>query len=465
MITKQRSLYISALITDSVLIVVSFLLSAAIAQSFAILLQHVYMFVLLPLLLFVWYFSTASGSFYKDIGSRFYLEQAFQTLRNIALQSVMIVLYIFLVKELLFQRNFLILNAVFLTSFILLRIIVFRKALKRYRDNTKHTRMLLVIGNRKSAENFVQDIRDITALGYSRIEIFSITPDSSQPFEQTLDELQQYIEQNDISEAIIAPSSLSEVEILKVIKICNVYALHTFLLPDFLSLLSRKFSIATVGHYPLIALRTEPLEDIHMQALKRVFDLSLTLVFFLVLGWWIFPLLFLSQKLLNPGPVLYIQKRVGRNNKVFACYKLRSMSISYSDPTSYVPTMKNDLRVTRFGQFLRKVNLDELPQFFNVLKGDMSLVGPRPHAVSFEEKYKEFVDEIKLRHLVKPGITGWAQIHGLRGDISDPELNRLHISKRIQFDIWYVENWSFSLDLKILFITLWQMIGSKNLGN
>jgi putative colanic acid biosynthesis UDP-glucose lipid carrier transferase len=130
----------------------------------------------------------------------------------------------------------------------------------------------------------------------------------------------------------------------------------------------------------------------------------------------------------------------------------------------YQPAKEDDDRITKFGKLLRKANLDELPQLINVLKGDMSLVGPRPHAVSFEEKYKEFVDEIRLRHLVKPGITGWAQIHGLRGDIPDPELNKAHINKRIQFDIWYVENWSFSLDLKIIFITLWQILSSNNQG-
>ena len=464
MITKQRSLYISALIADIVLIIISFLVAAVIAQSWSILLHHGYMFALLPLLIFVWYFSTASGSFYKEIGSRFYLEQALQTIKNIAVQSLTVVLFIFLVKELLFQRNFLILYAIFLMMLILLRIITFRKTLKRYRNSTKHARKLLVIGNQKSAESFVQDIKDITALGYSHIEIFPVTKEDGQPFEHALAELQRYITDNEISEAIIAPSAMSEAQILKIIKLCNVQALHTFLLPDFLSLLSKKFSIATVGNYPLIAIRTEPLEDIHMQVLKRVFDLSLTIVFFLILGWWVFPLLFILQKILNPGPIFYIQNRVGRNNKVFRCYKLRSMATTSSDKT-YQPAMKDDHRVSPFGRLLRKGNLDELPQFFNVLKGDMSLVGPRPHAVSFEEKYQEFVEEIKLRHLVKPGISGWAQIHGLRGDNPDPELNKQHISKRIQFDIWYVENWSFSLDLKILFITVWQILGSKNLGN
>jgi exopolysaccharide biosynthesis polyprenyl glycosylphosphotransferase len=464
MITKQRSLLLSALITDIILIVIAFIGAAAGAQSLFTLRHHPVMFALLPILIFIWYFSTTTGIFYKEIGARFYFETAMELMKNITIQAVVIVLFIFMVKELLFQRNFLIFYTSSLFVLVLLRLIIFRKTLKRYRLHSPNAKKLLVIGNRKSVESFVEDISSITSLGYAQVEIFPIPGTDEKPFEEQLAGLKAYVEANAISEAIIAPSSLNESQILKLIKLCDILALHTFLLPDFLSLLTKKYSISTVGKYPLISIRTEPLEDIHAQAMKRLFDLVFTGLFFLLIGFWFFPLLFLLQKLLNPGPIFYIQKRVGRSNKVFRCYKLRSMAVTSTDAT-YVPAMKDDVRITKFGKFLRKSNLDELPQLINVLKGDMSLVGPRPHAVSFEEKYKEFVDEIKLRHLVKPGITGWAQAHGLRGDIPDPELNKLHISKRIQYDIWYVENWSFTLDLKIIFITVWQIVNSNNQGN
>jgi putative colanic acid biosynthesis UDP-glucose lipid carrier transferase len=463
MITKQRSLLISALVTDVVLIIIAFLSAAVLAQSFATLRQHPVMFALLPLLAFIWYFTTASGIFYKEIGARFYFETAVQLVKNVAMQAFTIILFIFIVKDLLFQRNFLLYYSFFLFVLVLLRLIVFRKALKHNRASGSGAKKLVVIGNRKSAESFVEDISTITSLGYAHIEVFRIPGEPDIPFEQSLIDLQKYVEANGINEAIIAPSSLSETQILRLIKICNVMALHTFLLPDFLSLLTKKYSISTVGKYPLISIRTEPLEDIHLRLFKRTLDLLLTGIFFLFIGIWLFPLLLLLQKLLNPGPIFYIQRRVGRNNRIFRCYKLRTMTVIPPD-APYQPAKEDDDRITKFGKLLRKANLDELPQLINVLKGDMSLVGPRPHAVSFEEKYKEFVDEIRLRHLVKPGITGWAQIHGLRGDIPDPELNKAHINKRIQFDIWYVENWSFSLDLKIIFITLWQILSSNNQG-
>ena len=125
------------------------------------------------------------------------------------------------------------------------------------------------------------------------------------------------------------------------------------------------------------------------------------------------------------------------------------------------PVVENDPRVTRIGKFLRKSNLDELPQFLNVLKGDMSAIGPRPHAIPYDKKYGKVVDEIRLRHNVKPGITGWAQVHGLRGDVVDEEENWKRTTKRIQYDLWYIENWTFTLDIQIILITIWQMIRGK----
>jgi lipopolysaccharide/colanic/teichoic acid biosynthesis glycosyltransferase len=135
-----------------------------------------------------------------------------------------------------------------------------------------------------------------------------------------------------------------------------------------------------------------------------------------------------------------------------------------SDKKSFIPTTKDDPRVTGIGKFLRRSNMDELPQIFNVLFGDMSFVGPRPHPIAFNNAYTELYDEIKLRHLVRPGITGWAQVHGLRGDVVDEVEQRIRTIKRIEHDIWYIENWSFSLDLQIIFLTVWQMIKADTKG-
>jgi putative colanic acid biosynthesis UDP-glucose lipid carrier transferase len=134
------------------------------------------------------------------------------------------------------------------------------------------------------------------------------------------------------------------------------------------------------------------------------------------------------------------------------------MHIKSSSAKEYRATVKDDPRITKLGKILRKTNLDELPQFINVLKGDMSIVGPRPHAISFNNKYSEYVEEIRLRHLVKPGITGWAQINGLRGDVSNEEENKKRTQKRIEYDLWYIENWSMGLDIQIIMLTVWRML-------
>ena len=155
-----------------------------------------------------------------------------------------------------------------------------------------------------------------------------------------------------------------------------------------------------------------------------------------------------------------MQERIGARNKKFKCYKFRTL-YEESSSADFKPVIENDPRITPVGRFLRKSNIDELPQFFNVLKGDMSIVGPRPHAIPYDDKYGKFVEEIKLRHSIKPGITGWAQIHGLRGDVEDEEENKKRTSKRIEYDLWYIENWSFWLDVQIILQTIWQMLRGR----
>jgi len=178
---------------------------------------------------------------------------------------------------------------------------------------------------------------------------------------------------------------------------------------------------------------------------------------------WLVPLAAIITKIFSPGPVFFIQERVGAKNKKFKCYKFRTLTVS-DKKESFTPVFKDDPRITQLGKILRKTNIDELPQFINVLKGDMSVVGPRPHAIPYDDKYGQIVDEIKLRHNVKPGITGWAQINGLRGDVFDEEENIKRTKKRIEFDLWYIENWSFWLDIQIILLTVWKTLRGDTKG-
>lgn len=216
------------------------------------------------------------------------------------------------------------------------------------------------------------------------------------------------------------------------------------------------------GNIPLIAVREEPLSEFHWRFLKRSADIVISSISIVFILSWLTPLIAILNLIYNRGPVFFFQKRYGVQNKLFNCMKYRTMVASKED--EFVPVVENDPRITKLGRFLRRSNIDELPQFINVLKGEMSVVGPRPHSIPFNEIYKDMVNELKIRSWVKPGITGWAQINGLRGDVPDFEENKKRTIKRIENDLWYIENWSFWLDVQIILLTIWQMIKGETKG-
>ena len=200
-----------------------------------------------------------------------------------------------------------------------------------------------------------------------------------------------------------------------------------------------------MGGFHIIHHRKEPLEEIKNKIKKRIFDIIFSLLVIIFILSWLIPLIGILIKLDSKGPVFFIQKRSGRDNRVFGCIKFRSMKVSIEQDTRH--TEKEDRRITKVGAFLRKNSLDELPQFLNVFKGDMSLSGPRPHMLAHTEKYSKVINAFMVRQLLKPGITGWAQVNGLRGEIEALGL----MEKRVEYDIWYMENWSLMLDIKIVF--------------
>jgi len=172
---------------------------------------------------------------------------------------------------------------------------------------------------------------------------------------------------------------------------------------------------------------------------------------------WLMPLMAILIKVNSRGPVFFRQQRSGKGNNVFTCLKFRTMRVNAE--ADELQATKGDVRITGMGRFLRKTNLDELPQFFNVLLGHMSVVGPRPHMLRHTEQYAALIDQFMVRHLIKPGITGWAQVHGFRGETSDT----YKMEKRVEYDVWYIENWSLLLDLKIIVLTLGNMLkGEEN---
>lgn len=224
------------------------------------------------------------------------------------------------------------------------------------------------------------------------------------------------------------------------------------LIPDIKGAIQYNFLVELFGYLPVLKLRQEPLENKANVVIKRIFDILFSSIVIVLVLSWLIPLLGLIIKLDSKGPVFFKQLRPGKDHKPFYCLKFRSMVINGESDT--LQATKNDARVTRVGKFIRKTSIDELPQFINVLLGDMSVVGPRPNLFIHSRDYSQVINNYMVRYFLTPGITGWAQVNGFRGETREPGA----MLNRVQADLWYLENWSILLDMKIIFLTLWQVM-------
>jgi putative colanic acid biosynthesis UDP-glucose lipid carrier transferase len=245
----------------------------------------------------------------------------------------------------------------------------------------------------------------------------------------------------------VSPERMSKIHTL--VREADKQCLRLKFIPDIAGSLAAPYTISYMGgEFPIITLRHEPLEIMSNRFKKRAFDLvfsSLVIVFLLS---WLLPIIAILIKMESRGPVFFKQLRSGRNDEPFWCLKFRSMKMN--DESGQKQATKDDDRITRIGRFLRKSSMDELPQFFNVFYGSMTVVGPRPHMLSHTEEYKAIISQFMVRHFMKPGITGWAQVNGLRGETKAEGA----MERRVEYDIWYLENWTGMLDVKIIFMTI-----------
>ncbi|TSD67722.1 exopolysaccharide biosynthesis polyprenyl glycosylphosphotransferase [Inquilinus sp. KBS0705] len=245
----------------------------------------------------------------------------------------------------------------------------------------------------------------------------------------------------------LSPERMNEYPLLQ--REAERNCLRLKLVPDMSSSMLNHLQVSYLGDFAVLSHRHEPLEDIENRVKKRVFDIVFSLLVIVFILSWLYPIIGLIIKMQSPGPILFKQLRSGKDNKTFVCYKFRSMRMNAGERQA----TKDDARVTKIGRFLRKTSLDELPQFINVLLGDMSVIGPRPHILTMTKEYSQIINQYMVRHFLKSGITGWAQVKGYRGETTDPSL----MQKRIEHDIWYLENWSMGLDLKIVLMTIVQV--------
>ena len=329
--------------------------------------------------------------------------------------------------------------------------------LQIYRSSGKNFRTVIVIGDSKSAQDVVSIFNNNQHLGYRFRGYFSDNKKSLKHRLGTINEGLIFSRENNIDEIYCEVNSVSPAQLKEIINFSNDNKIEFRLIPENKAIYSKNFTKEYFGTIPILKPKKLPFEKIETHLIKRCFDIVFSMLVIIFLLSWLLPLLFIAVKINSKGPFLFKQKRDGINGNQFLCFKIRSMKVNaVSDQISAI---KNDDRITKIGYILRKTSLDELPQFFNVLIGDMSIVGPRPHMNIQTKKYINDIDNYLTRNSVKPGITGLAQVSGYRGEVKKTS----DIVNRVRLDIFYIENWSFLLDLKIIVLTFFHMLrGQKN---
>ena len=325
--------------------------------------------------------------------------------------------------------------------------------LKKYRVvfGGNYRKVVVIGSNNKTAQliNFFEENPDY---GYRKIADFDLEHEKKSKIEAFFEFISSTTEVNKIDEIYCAISDLSENQIIEFIDFADNNLKTLKFIPDDKDYLVKNMKLDYYGYIPILSTREIPLDDVLNQIIKRMFDVVFAIIIIVFVLSWLIPILAIFIKLESEGPVFFKQNRNGLNYQEFACYKFRSKNINHIADIKQVS--KNDPRITKTGAFIRKTSIDELPQFFNVLLGDMSVVGPRPHMISETERFAAKIDKFMVRHFIKPGITGMALTNGYRGEVE----NEKDIINRVKYDIFYIENWSILLDLKIIFYTVYNAI-------
>lgn len=332
--------------------------------------------------------------------------------------------------------------------------ILFFILLKKSRTKGYNNRVIVILGPEESQKELLEFMKLNVSLGYKVLEFPENDKlnESSSDDSSVIDSINNFFDTNTIDEAYLCMPEPQKDKIKRIIKLCEDKMIRVKIVPDFRYYTEKKrVTIDFYNNIPVLMFRKEPLQKARFRIIKRLFDIGFSASALIFLVPIVFPIIAIAIRINSKGPIFYSQLRSGEDHREFRCYKFRSMIVNNSEN---VQASKNDMRITKVGSFLRKTSLDELPQFVNVLIGNMSVVGPRPHPLYMSKEYTELVNSYMIRHLVKPGITGWAQVNGYRGETRE----LIAMKKRVEYDIYYIENWSFLLDLRIIWRTVFQVV-------
>lgn len=331
-----------------------------------------------------------------------------------------------------------------------------RKIIKLFRRRGRNFKRIIIIGWNGTAKMLYDEILSDPGYGYKILGIFDNEEHADRAMTGTLQEIEDFVVANNIDEIYCAQPSEEE-HVGDIIKIADRHDVQFFYVPLISGFMTTSFSLTSMGNLPIMVYRPNPLQFWLYRLIKRIFDICFSLVVIALVSVTVLIPIIFAIKLSSRGPVLFKQRRTGYRGREFTCLKFRTMKVNSQADT--VQATKDDPRKTRVGDFLRRTSLDELPQFLNVLWGDMSVVGPRPHMVSQTNEYKKLIDKYMVRHIIKPGITGLAQVSGYRGQTEE----LWQMQKRVEYDVTYIENWSLWLDVKIIIRTIVNAIlGEKN---
>lgn len=381
---------------------------------------------------------------YKNIFS-----EATQIIKVNIVAFVILVSILFIINQPNFSRIMLFLLALIATFFGIIERFIIRSILKNMRINNKNLKHILIVGDNDLAFSFAKKIRENPYLGFV-VSGFLGRPDHiGTEIEGSMiiggfEDIDYILSHNRYDRVVLAIPLKYYYRINELVESCERVGIKAEIIPDYIRYFPAQPSIDMIEDIPIINIRYVPLDDNFNKFLKYTSDYVIAIIAIVITS----PIMIITAiaiKLTSPGPIIFKQERIGHNSKPFMMYKFRSMKVQDPGEEKSEWTTKDDPRKTKVGNFIRKTSIDELPQFFNVLKGDMSVVGPRPERPYFVEQFKEEIPKYMVKHQVRPGLTGWAQIHGCRGDTS--------IKKRIKYDIEYVENWHMGLDLAIMIKT------------
>jgi putative colanic acid biosysnthesis UDP-glucose lipid carrier transferase len=462
MINNRTSYYFIQVIADAVIMCIAFML--ALIYGSAHTLAEISL-IDLGFLLFLatgWYVTSRYYQLYALSSPNTRIKEVFNSINCIIVQVMLIILFIFAFKEDIYYRRFaLIYGAVLLLCMPLSKIFIKRFFFFLYGKGFLRKRAI-VIGDGVTGRGFYRYLQQNQLHGYEVVKYINgriITRANGSAVEKINTIATGNGRMGQIDEVFITEPDNGEYDIKYTLDVLSSYAVRLRVVPRLAVTeeMGHSTHITMLGSFPLISVRKEPLEDSYNQLVKRAFDIAFSMLVLIGICSWLFPAIALFIKLNSKGPVFFKQERWGKRNKRFICYKFRSMYTDRCDLDTngkFKQAQKSDDRITAVGRFLRKTNLDEFPQFFNVLEGAMSVVGPRPHASLMNQESVETVSKYLVRHQAKPGITGWAQVNGLRGESGQIGL----MQARVAHDVWYIENWTFLLDLKIIFMTFWNMV-------